>query len=253
VVDRRSVLLSALGTLSVLAAAGIFGAPASADTSTAPNYAGYTSTEFAKRVTATVTVPTVDCSGVAAGTYAGQSYGVQLDSGGLQIAADVRAYCDGTTANYTIEEAVPARGEQRFAPATFTVAPGDTVQLTVWADHQGNHATALTYTNGVGREYGSLSRKHLVDAVPYLVATTIAANAHGAPLLSGRVAAGGPVIAGPVSATDVAFTAAKVNGKPAGQLNPLDMVTWVGPSDEKLVSPTGFNARGTAFTFTSPL
>jgi plastocyanin len=222
-----------------------FAAPSMA---TAPNYAAYTGTGVAKKVSATVTVPTVDCSGVARGTYAGQSIGVHLSSGGLQVTSDVRAYCHGATAVYTAEQAVPINGGERFSPASITIAPGDKVRLVVSTNAQGTTASAEVSSGGTSQGSGTGGPHLLPNGMPYFVATTISANKNGAPLQIGKPPAGNPVIAGPVASTSVKVTAAKVNGLPLAQLAGLEAVRWVDSGNQPLVTPTAVHANGTGFS-----
>ncbi len=95
--------------------------------------ASYDSGDTASAVSATTTLPAVNCVGVAKGTFAGQSIGVKLygsETIGAKTvnpaeSADVRSYCDGTSPVYEPSFVVNDVTNQTIAfdPAALTSAP----------------------------------------------------------------------------------------------------------------------------------
>lgn len=245
----RRMLLGALGAVSVGVLAVASSAVAAPSIAMAPNFAAYTGSETATSVSATVTVPTIECSGVSGKKYAGQSIGVHLYSAGLQVTSDVRTYCHGSTAVYSVELANPVAGVEVFTPASMTIHPGDRVQLKVQTSGHGTSASATMNSGGQSQGTASEGPDPLPDAIPYMVMTTVAAGGNGAPIRSGTPPAGNPAIAGPVPSTRVKFTAAKVNRLPLSQVNLLQAVQWVDSGNHPLVTPSALDGAGTAFSF----
>jgi hypothetical protein len=164
-------------------------------TETAANYSA----------TSTITVPTLNCSGVAAGSYAGQTSFLDIYNGQAteaQVEADVRSYCNGTTATYApvlVTTDSSDTSDNLLTEPSFPVKAGDKVQLTVKTTATSSTATIKDLKSG----------KHATQTTPdpvangwtYIGADGISANSSGAPI-TGDIAINNPYsVAGPESTT----------------------------------------------------
>jgi hypothetical protein len=250
-----------LGTIIGLAAA--VAAPAVAQADTNPNAEAEwvtATTETAAFYTASTvaTVPTLSCSGVAMGSYEGQTSFVELDnaqSTDSHILADVREYCDGPTAEYSsiLSTTDPSdTADTLLTSPAFTVSAGDRVQLTVKTTASSSTATVSDLTTH--RHATRTVPEPVVNGWSYIGAAGVTADSSGAPVTGVIPAGDDDIVTGPLSTTTgQAFNATKFGAANLGALcakGKLDSFDWeTSDGSTVLAEPTPPN-HGFSITYT---
>jgi 6-phosphogluconolactonase (cycloisomerase 2 family)/plastocyanin len=219
--------------------------------------ASYDSGDTASAVSATTTLPAVNCVGNRSGTFAGQAIGAKLYGsetvGGKSVnpaeSAAVREYCDGTTPVYEPSFVVNdvTNGTVTFQPAGITVNPGDQLSFADTATPSG--ATLQITDHTTGHSASVTGPGFTASDGPDVFVTSIDGDGHGAPMLSGSVSAATsfPQLAGPVPSTPVVFQNVDFNGKPLTQFPGLYGLDWVSSSNQSLASVSSISG-GNQFT-----
>jgi len=221
------------------------------------NEASYDSGDTASAVSATTTLPAVNCAGVASGTFAGQAIGVKLygsETIGASTfnpaeGADVRSYCDGTSPVYEASFTVNDVTNQTvtFQQAALTVSPGDRLSFAASATPSG--ATLEINDLTTGQSASTTGPGFSATDGPDVFVTSIDGNGQGGPMLTGSVSAATslPQLAGPVPSASVAFQDVDFNGAPLTQFPGLYGLDWVNSSQQSLASVSSISG-GDAFT-----
>ncbi len=239
--------------------------PAQPASSTPPagSQSSYGSDAPASSASATVTVPAVSCGGNPAGTFAGQEAVVRLigdeTSSGSSVqpaeSVELRTYCQGASPVYATEFVINdvTSGMLTFEPAGVTVAPGDSLQMSVAATPSGatlqvSDLDTGAHASATGPGFTAL------DGADVLVGGIESAD-HSAPLISGAMSANPPAaqLAGPVPSSPVVFENVLIDGKPLSGLGGSYDLTWKGPGSQTVasVSPI-FGTDGFSVAFSTP-
>jgi hypothetical protein len=212
-----------------------------------PSEAGYLSERFSTRASTVLTVPRIDCSGVAPGGAAGQSYGITF-SGRLGAgttpgppawtAVVVRTVCKGRLADYEAffiraggvssagaTGASPAATEV-YSPAPLAVRPGQEIALR--ASLTSTRST-LSITNLHTHQRASTGGAAITDARTSIRVSTVTANGRGGVLESAtlRQSSNPATVPGPVAAGPALFAGTRIDGKPLLKLHGLALELWV--------------------------
>ncbi len=215
----------------------------------------------ATSASATVTVPAVSCGSIAAGTYAGQSAGVEL-FGQVTIgattfypaeAADVRTYCDGSKAEYETSFAVDdeTSGTRVFHPAGLTVSPGDPLAISTTATSSGA-GMQITDVN-TGKTASITGPGYAATGGADIGVQPITSNGHGAPMLTGSQSATATTdtIGGPVQSSPVVVQNALVDGQPISSSSTFYGLRWVNSSKTVVATPSAVSGDDFAVDFAS--
>lgn len=212
-----------------------------------PSEAGYLSEDPSTRASTVLTVPRIDCSAVAPGSAAGQSYGITF-SGNIHtrrtsgphpwMAAVVRTVCNGSRARYQAyfiragsvssagaAEASPVATEV-YSSAPVTVRPGQRIALRASATAA---RSTMSIENLDTREHASVRGAGVPDAGTSLRVSTVTADRRG------RVFRGGTLpqsskpatVPGPVAAGPALFARSRIDGKPFLKAPGLAVELWV--------------------------
>jgi hypothetical protein len=225
-------------------------------TTTMGTEASWDSNDPASSISATITVPAVNCASNASGTVAGQQEGVRLIgsvSGGQHTsfpseAAEVLTYCNGKTATYATEFVVDdiSSDTETYEPAGLPVSPGDPIDLSLSASLGGAGLQMTDVNTGVTK---TVSGPGFEAVNGFDIGTAaIPGNGHGAPLLSGSEpdAAQVAVLPGPVQALPTVFANATVGDPPLSSAPGLYEVRWT--SGGATVATPGAIGSGGDFT-----
>jgi hypothetical protein len=232
-------------------------ASASGSSTSFPSYPGngafYASNSTAYQVSTVVVVPSISCTQVSPGTYAGQAAVLQLFShvtlpSGTTYGreqAGIRSYCDGTTPVYETEFAVNdvPHSAVVFSPAGVPVRPGDRVELAATATSSRATLQITDLTNH--RSACKTGPGFTADAGPVVGIGDVAATGSGAPLISGTVPYGSstPIMAGPVPTRSYVFQGSLVDYTPLVQFTNLYSAYWT----------TNGSSSGTTVATVSPI
>jgi hypothetical protein len=241
---RRSRKSRFAGVAVVAALAALAPSAFGSNSGSGDGGATWNSDSPASSISATVYVSAVDCSNVAAGTYAGQESGIELigsyDSGGGTVNpadfAGVYTYCHGTTQLYAPEfvTADPNGGLYTFTPGGFPVVPGDPLELSITSSSSGVKLTITDYNTGATK---TITEPDIGPSAGSSAGTLpIFGDIAGAPYLSGSTeivqqytTTGGPTdITGPVPFIPVVFDTLLIDGQAPG--NGFYTSPWDDPS-----------------------
>ncbi len=218
--------------------------------------ASWDSNDPASSISATITVPAVNCASNPSGTVAGQQEGARLIgsvSSGQHTsfpseAAEVLTYCNGKTATYATEFVVNdvSTDTETYEPAGLPVSPGDPIDLSLSASLSGAALQMTDVNTGVTKSVGGPG----FEAVNGFDIGTAAipSNGHGAPLVSGSEpdATQVAVLPGPVQALPTVFANATVGDPPLSSAPGLYEIRWT--SGGATVASPGAIASGGDFT-----
>lgn len=204
-----------------------------------PSEAGYLRERASTRASTILTVPGIDCSGLAPGSAAGQSYGITF-SGNIRTRRDsvphpwmavvVRTVCEGRRAHYQpyfISAGVSSAGATEvYSPAHLAVSPGQRLALRAAATSASSTLSIEdlhTHRRDVAKGAG------IADAGTSIRVSTVTANARGGVLERGtlRRSAKLATVPGPVAAAPALFARTQINGKPLLKTHGLAVELWV--------------------------
>jgi hypothetical protein len=225
-------------------------------TTTTGTEASWDSNDPASSISATITVPAVNCASNPRGTVAGQEEGVRLVgsiSGGQHTsfpseAAEVLTYCNGKTATYATEFVVDdvSNDTETYESAALPVSPGDPLQMSLSASLAGAGLQMTDVNTGVTK---SVAGPGFEAVNGFDIGTAaIPSNGHGAPLVSGSEpdATEPAVLPGPVQALPTVFANATVGDPPLSSAAGLYQEHWT--SGGATVASPGAIASGGDFT-----
>lgn len=261
---RSSWRARALAGIAAVAAAGVAGpiAGASASITTYPNegtgaYVSFPDFLSGSTLTAStfVRVPTVTCTGVAADTIVGQSYYVDLnDTTGLEILADVRGYCDGSTPAYAAEFITPDGSDpELFTPGSITVSAGNLVRLSVTGT--ATTTTASVFDVSTFRSAKVTGTNLGADVIGFVGTQGLQSDGSGGLLTSGPLPSDAGTLAGPVASTAALETGTLIDGQGLGSYdsaNDLGLDTWENSDGEDVVAVSPFVLDTWRITVTNP-
>jgi hypothetical protein len=197
-----------------------------------PGWAGYYTNDVETEASTYFSVPTIDCSGLRAGSFAGQALGVEFlnDYNGTTAPGHgpdsvVRAYCIGAKAYYDTAFYFPnAAGTQEApVPAGVSVRPGDLIETSVQVTAS---ASVDTLDNLSTEKSAQLTGPGATDTGPDVGLVALSGDASG-PVQIGTPAASSP----PAASTGVLFLDAEIGNQPLAAAAGLGAEEWTDPAD----------------------
>jgi hypothetical protein len=244
---RGARAVVAVGVTVALLAAALTSSAAGSGASASLSGATWSSDSPVTSVSTTVYVAAIDCSSVAAGSYAGQRSGIEVfgsyasngqtvypfDFGGYY------SYCNGKTAIYSPEflTSDPGTGMLTFRPAGFAISPGDPLTVTITRRSSG---VTLTITDINTKQSQTVTGPRLGRSTGWAAGVMpIYGPAGGGPYLTGSVPlvdqyspSGGPnPLDGPAPFAPVVFGDMVIDGKALSAPNSsIQETKWIEPS-----------------------